>query len=330
MSKSLLCSSLPCTALHCLPLSMSCPRPFSNQLAVPCRAAGGARAPLRILFPCPRGKCCALLLGPPPPLPGFASPRSADGAGHGQVQCGPISSCFHHYRAHPTPHQAAITMISTHHSARGTVFIKHSAVRRQTTSEHYHKELNLANLRTAVEAPDGITENSFLATNLVDFFNELGVLYGACQEDAARFTKPGEGFPLGFQFLWSPSGLKDDAKPVSSPQYVAAAFGYVSHICQDESIMPADDESFPPDFKVKHVKRCFQLFYRIFAIIILVHGPFLQAKFPELFAQAQRVFKHFCFFDLHWSVLDPSEEDFKALEKEYMKNKKDYGHSRFV
>ena len=51
--------------------------------------------------------------------------------------------------------------------------------------------------------PDNEERNEWLAANTVDFFNEISLLYGLVADDALKFTKPGEGFPPGFEYRWA-------------------------------------------------------------------------------------------------------------------------------
>ena len=60
--------------------------------------------------------------------------------------------------------------------------------------------------------PENEDLNEWLAANIVDFFNEVSLLYGLCSDDAQKFSKPGEGFPPGFEYRWA-DGVKI-VKPV--------------------------------------------------------------------------------------------------------------------
>jgi len=71
------------------------------------------------------------------------------------------------------------------------------------------KTLGSGNLSEAVILPKGERINEWLAMNTIDFFNEMCLLYGVIVDSAiARFTKPGEGFPAGFEYRWTDSAHK--------------------------------------------------------------------------------------------------------------------------
>ena len=72
------------------------------------------------------------------------------------------------------------------------------------------------NLRAAVVLPPGEDVNEWLAANLVDFFNEISLLFGLCADAATAFTQPGDGFPPGFEYRWQTPGTKDASARASS------------------------------------------------------------------------------------------------------------------
>ncbi len=77
---------------------------------------------------------------------------------------------------------------------------------------------NLLPLASGCPAP-----RRWIATNCVDFYNEVSILYELCAEDAeARFQHPGDGFPPNFEYRWA------DAK---NPKPIRCTSGeYVSHV----------------------------------------------------------------------------------------------------
>ena len=76
---------------------------------------------------------------------------------------------------------------------------KHATIKRSTLSDYCRRTLGSGNLKAAVTLPAHEDMNEWLACNTVDFFNEISLLYGLVADDGARFSKPGEGFPPGFE-----------------------------------------------------------------------------------------------------------------------------------
>ena len=96
----------------------------------------------------------------------------------------------------------------------------HGTAKRGTLSQKAKFTLGQGNLREAVKLPDNEDLNEWLASNIVDFFNEVSLLYGLCADDAQKYTKPGEGFPPGFQYLWADGVKVRSPIKCSSPEYV--------------------------------------------------------------------------------------------------------------
>ena len=69
-----------------------------------------------------------------------------------------------------------------------------------------------------MRVPPEEDKSEWLAANTVDFYNELSLMYGLCSEDNQRFSKPGEGFPPGFEYRWADASTKQAIR-VSSPEY---------------------------------------------------------------------------------------------------------------
>ncbi len=130
---------------------------------------------------------------------------------------------------------------------------------------------------TALTATLPIASHCFAPgqANTVDFFNEISLLYGLIADDASKvrvvfalrrvtvlcpcrsspnlslpqFTKPGEGFPPGFEYRWA-DGV-NIVKPMrcSSPEYVDYVMMWVEDQINNEDIFPVQEsQPFPPDF----------------------------------------------------------------------------------
>jgi len=137
----------------------------------------------------------------------------------------------------------------------------------------------------------------WLAANVVDFFNEISLLYGLCAEDAQQYNKPGDGFPPGFEYRWA-DGVKI-TKPMrcSSPEYVDYVMTWVEDQINNEEIFPVQESApFPSDF-VEYVKNIFKRLFRVFAIIYHVHFPAIEKV--DAAGHLNTVFKvclYFCIF----------------------------------
>ena len=165
------------------------------------------------------------------------------------------------------------------------------------------------NLRATVQLPPNEDKFEWIAANLVDFFNEISLLYGLVGEDTSRFTEPGDGFPPGFEYRWQAPGT--DGKPLkcSSPDYVDYVMTWVEDQINNEEIFPVQEsQPFPPNFE-NYVKDIFKRMFRIFAIIY--HQHFATIEELDAAAHLNTCFKHFMFFCYEFELVE--EKELKAL-----------------
>lgn len=139
---------------------------------------------------------------------------------------------------------------------------KHATAKRSTLSAYTKRTLGSGNLRAAVTLPDNEDLNEWLAANTVDFFNEISLLYGLVSDDAAKFTKPGEGFPPGFEYRWADGVQVTKPMRVSSPEYVDLVLLWTEDQINNEDIFPVSEtQAFPSEFK-NYVKDIFKRLFR--------------------------------------------------------------------
>eukprot|EP00640_Fibrocapsa_japonica_P006631 CAMPEP_0113936012 /NCGR_PEP_ID=MMETSP1339-20121228/3019_1 /TAXON_ID=94617 /ORGANISM="Fibrocapsa japonica" /LENGTH=181 /DNA_ID=CAMNT_0000938337 /DNA_START=92 /DNA_END=637 /DNA_ORIENTATION=- /assembly_acc=CAM_ASM_000762 len=174
-------------------------------------------------------------------------------------------------------------------------------------------------MRLAVQLPSSASLNEWLCVNTVDFFNEVSLLYGIVMDDTSRFTRPGDGFPAGFEYLWSPGA---HSKPVkcSAPEYVDHVMTWVEGQLNDDSKFPSQPDLPYPENFTQMVQTVFKRLFRVFAIIYCSHFGAVEqlGAAPHL----NTSFKHFLFFCLEFSLinqreLEPLIELVRPLQEEF-------------
>lgn len=66
---------------------------------------------------------------------------------------------------------------------------------------------------------------------------------------ADEFTKPGDGFPPGYEYRWADASNKQPLR-VSSPEYVDYVMTWVEDQIDNEEIFPVQEsQPFPDDYK---------------------------------------------------------------------------------
>lgn len=184
---------------------------------------------------------------------------------------------------------------------------EHKNAKAKKVSAITYETLGSGNILEAVRLPSGEDPNDWLAMHLVDFYNEISLLYNLCADDGAeRFTKPGEGFPRGVEYRWA-DGV-EIKKPIkcSSPQYVEYVLSWVVAQLNNPKIFPEDVEaqSYPKGFK-KYACSMYKRLYRVYAIVYSCHKDVIEAV--DAVAHLNTAFKHFMFFVLEFNLV-PSQE----------------------
>mmetsp|Transcript_22018 Transcript_22018/g.67589 ORF Transcript_22018/g.67589 Transcript_22018/m.67589 type:complete len:178 (+) Transcript_22018:265-798(+) len=158
-------------------------------------------------------------------------------------------------------------------------------------------------MRGAVGLPQGEDENEWLAVNVVDFFNEVSLLYGIVAEEPMDESVPNGGFPEGFTYMWG-EGLRAPIE-CTADEYVNHVMTWVEEQINDESVFPSDaDAAFPRSFK-ETVKTVFKRLFRAFAIIYA--SRFQQMEALGAVAHLNTSFKHFIFFCLEFDLVGQRE-----------------------
>ena len=161
--------------------------------------------------------------------------------------------------------------------------------------------LGYGDLRAAVQLPEGEDLNEWLAVNVVDFYNQLSMLYATITEFCTVENCPLMSAGSGYKYLWSDS--KDYPKPVevSAPEYIGRLFDWVEAQLDDESSFPsAIGVPFPKNFDLI-VKNIMKRLFRIYAHCYYHHLE----NFTTLGTSAHlnTSFKHFVFFTKEFNLI---------------------------
>ncbi|KAM0282578.1 hypothetical protein ACHAQH_002946 [Verticillium albo-atrum] len=126
-------------------------------------------------------------------------------------------------------------------------------------------------LRKAVKLPEGEDEDEWLAVNMVDFYNQINLLYGAITE----FCSPESCFPMKatdeFEYLWQDNENYKKPTKMSAPDYINHLMTWVQSTIDNESILPSRiGVPFPKSFP-SLVRQIFKRMYRVYAHIYCHH-----------------------------------------------------------
>lgn len=99
-------------------------------------------------------------------------------------------------------------------------------------------------VRDQVRLPKGENINDWIAINLVDFFNELSLLWGVITDVCTDESCPKMTAGSKYEYLWI------DGKQYSAPKYVDLLMTWTEHQINENEVIFPKDESIPfPDEK---------------------------------------------------------------------------------
>ncbi|KAF3313852.1 Mitotic exit network component, variant 2 [Orbilia oligospora] len=198
-----------------------------------------------------------------------------------------------------------------------------SKARQGVTSFHLRQyaqaTLGSGSLRKVVMLPEGEDENEWLAFNIVDFYNQINLLFGAVSEFCTPITCPEMKATDEFEYLWQ-DGEKY-RKPTKMPacQYVEHLMTMIQKNVDDDQVFASrngknsyyitfslrskrnlcakriliEGVEFAPDFR-NLIVQFFKRLARVYAHIYCHHFPVVGAL--ALDKHMNTSFKHFVLF----------------------------------
>ncbi|OGM45457.1 protein kinase regulator (Mob1) [Aspergillus bombycis] len=171
--------------------------------------------------------------------------------------------------------------------------------------------LGSGSLRKAVMLPEGEDLNEWLAVNVVDFYNQINLLYGSitefcspqsCPEMKATdecVTCPGIVWittDMGdrFEYLWQDSEHFKRPTKMSAPEYIEHLMSWVQSNIDNEQMFPSRlGVPFPKAF-TSLIRQIFKRLYRVYAHIYCHHYPVIVHLGLE--PHLNTSFKHYVLF----------------------------------
>jgi len=194
---------------------------------------------------------------------------------------------------------------------------KHQSSLRQELHKHAKATLGAGDLSGAVKLPQNYDINEWLATNTVDFYNQMNILYGTIQKYCTKTSCPLMAAGK-YEYLWA---VDKNSKPeaVSAPEYVNLLMNWIQSLLDDPSVFPETiDIPFPKTF-VNTIKNIFKKLFRVYAHIYFSH--FRDIVQSGIEAHLNTCFKHFYLFITEFSLVPEKElEPLRELIENLFKN----------
>jgi len=101
-------------------------------------------------------------------------------------------------------------------------------------------------LRKVVKLPEGEDENEWLAVNMVDFYNQINLLYGAITEFCSPQSCPEMKATDEFEYLWQDNENYKRPTKMPAPAYIEQLMAWVQANIDNESVLPSKIGTFAP------------------------------------------------------------------------------------
>ena len=185
-------------------------------------------------------------------------------------------------------------------------------VRNEKLQQYANKTLatlGSGDMANAVKLPPNEDLNEWLAVNIVDFFNELNLLYGTICNSCTRESCPKMSAGT-HDYLWQDNARYQVPTSMPASEYVDKLMDWAESQINDESVFPLQHgQPFPRDFK-KKVSAMFRRFFRVYAHIYCNHMEHVTQISAT--AHLNTCFKHFYYFVREFQLVD--EKELKPLE----------------
>ncbi|KAI9729363.1 MAG: MOB kinase activator 1B [Cirrosporium novae-zelandiae] len=162
-------------------------------------------------------------------------------------------------------------------NARGRGHFKPRTAAKGTSSYQLRQfaeaTLGSGSLRKAVKLPEGEDLNEWLAVNVVDFYNQINLLYGAITEFCSPQTCPEMKATDEFEYLWQDSENFKRPTKMSAPDYIEHLMSWVQGSIDNEQVFPSRiGVPFPKGFQ-STVRQMLKRMYRVYAHVYCHHYP---------------------------------------------------------
>ncbi|XP_046916722.2 MOB kinase activator-like 1 [Dermatophagoides farinae] len=171
--------------------------------------------------------------------------------------------------------------------------------------KHAAATLGSGDLRLAVMLPEGEDLNEWVAVNIVDFFNQINMLYGTITEFCTEETCPLMSAGPKYEYHWADGTTVKKPIKCSAPKYIDYLMTWVQDQLDDENIFPSKiGVPFPKNF-ISIAKTILKRLFRVYAHIYHQHFP--QVVHLDEEAHLNTSFKHFIFFVQEFNLIDKRE-----------------------
>jgi MOB kinase activator 1 len=177
----------------------------------------------------------------------------------------------------------------------------------QVLRQYAEATLGSGSLRQAVVLPEGEDLNEWVAVHVVDFYNQLNMLYGTITEFCSPKSCPRMIATEEYEYLWQDSNSARFKKPtkMSAPEYCENLMNWVQGFIDDENIFPSQSGIPFSKYSPQVFKNILKRLFRVYAHIYCHH--FNQITELGLQPHLNTSLKHFVLFCNQFNLVDQKE-----------------------
>jgi MOB kinase activator 1 len=162
-------------------------------------------------------------------------------------------------------------------------------------------------MKDALRLPEGEDINEWFTVNVVDFYNELSILYATVADVCTRESCPKMQAGPSFHYLWSDGQRNKKPTNFPAPVYIGLLFDLVDEQLQNEAIFPsAIGVLFPKNFE-QIITNMMKRLFRVYAHSYCDHLQYLTDI--GILKHLNTSFKHFIFFAKEFNLVPQDQLD---------------------
>eukprot|EP01121_Diplochlamys_sp_Union-15-3_P006608 TRINITY_DN1709_c0_g2_i1.p1 TRINITY_DN1709_c0_g2~~TRINITY_DN1709_c0_g2_i1.p1 ORF type:complete len:213 (+),score=32.42 TRINITY_DN1709_c0_g2_i1:55-693(+) len=178
--------------------------------------------------------------------------------------------------------------------------------KRYDLAQYAQSSLGSGNLKEAVQCPKEEDLNEWLAYNVIDFFNQVNMLYDSVNQFCTKESCPVMNAGPKYEYHWADGQTIKKAIKCSAPEYVEYLMTWIQKLLDNEKVFPSKvGNEFPKNF-LTIIKNIFKRLFRVYAHLYLSHIKQIQDL--QVDAHLNTSFKHFIHFVEHHQLIAEKEK----------------------
>lgn len=155
-------------------------------------------------------------------------------------------------------------------------------------------------VRESVRLPPGESEDEWIATHIVDFYNEINIIYGTIREYCNPESCPCMSAGPKYVYKWADGTIVKTPIKVPANEYTRLLMEWVEQEISDTSLFVLDS-AYPPEFR-NAAGDMFKRLFRVYAH--MYHSHFAQFVMLGLERHLNTCFKRFIYFVKAFKLVD--------------------------